>query len=144
MSHSPWVYAALVLIFITLWMDIGKEEFEPSPRVLTMRLFDDLPKRNVHVTEGSIVSVRLEDVRIGKPEKQGMVTQMVQGKKAFMCRASATPKLILSKGSIIIDKRMHIEVQGETRGETVASAKDAINEIGTALAAEAKFRGLLA
>jgi len=39
---------------------------------------------------------------------------------------------------------MHIEVQGETRGETVASAKDAINEIGTALAAEAKFRNLLA
>jgi hypothetical protein len=141
---STWALPLLIIVFITLWSDIGKESFEPSPRSLVMRVFDDFQSQNVHLAKGSIVSVRLEDVQVGTPEKQSVVSQLAQGKKAFVARASGKPKLILSQGGIIVDKRIYIEAQGETREDTVTSAKKAIDTIGTALAAEAKFRGLLA
>jgi len=141
---SPWIFALLVAIFIALWSDVGKPEgFQPSSRLLVMGVFDHLQKKNIVITKESITSIRIEDIHIGKPGKQGVMTQWVQGKKAYISRASGKPKFILANGSIIIDKPIHIEAQGETRGDAEASAKSAIDEIGKALADEARFRGLM-
>lgn len=141
---STWVCPLLLLVFLTLWADIGKESFEPSARSIVAKVFDDIQGRNVHLGEKSIVTVRLESVRVGPPVKQNMMVQMMQDKKAFVVRASGKPKLILSSGDIIVSKPVHIEAQGESREDAITSAKSAIDSIGTSLAAEAKFRGLMA
>lgn len=141
---QPWTVALVVIIFIALWSDIGKETFEPNPRTIVMKMFDYLQKKHIYITKKSIVSVRMDDIKVEKPQKHGMVTQIIQRKKAFSSRASAKPKFILSKGSVIVGKPVHIESQGETRDDAYTSARGAIDAVGKAMVEEAKYRGLMA
>jgi hypothetical protein len=129
-----------------LWSDIGKkeEEFEPRPRAVVMDIFDHFQKKRIYITQKSIVSLRLDDVTVETPRKVGLITQMVQGKKAFTTRVAATPKIVLSQGSLLIGKRVRVDVEGETRDQARAEAAGAMGILTKALVDEARVRGLMA